>query len=203
MPVRFLLVVTTVLLLGAGRIPAQTDPLLARTKGSPRAPVTVYEMSDFQCPFCKRHADQTFPTLEREYNATGKVRWIFINFPLSMHRNAPPAAELAMCAARVGKFWPAHDLLYRHQKDWEELPNPGNYFLGLADSLKLPRDRIRACLESGATRSEIKDDAAGAMRSGATSTPSFYIEGGMLAGALPVEVWRPILDSVYKAKTGK
>jgi len=202
MIVRLLALVTVAGAL-AGRLPAQTDPLLARTKGSPKAPVTVYEMSDFQCPFCKRHADQTFPALEKEYIATGKVRWIFINLPLSIHPNAPPAAEFAMCAAREGKFWPAHDLLYRHQKDWAELPNPGNYFLGLADSAKLPRDRIRACLESGATRAAIKDDADGALRSGATSTPSFYIEGGMLVGALPPAIWRPILDSVVKAKTGK
>ncbi len=202
MSVRPFLLASTVALL-AGRLPAQTDPLAARTKGSPHAPVTVYEMSDFQCPFCKRHVDQTFPALEKEYIATGKVRWIFINFPLNIHRNAPPAAEFAMCAARDGKFWPAHDLLYRHQNDWAELPNPGTYFLGLTDSLKLPRDKMRACLESGATRSEIKDDADGALRSGAVSTPSFYIEGGMLVGALPPAIWRPILDSVYKAKTGK
>ena len=188
--------------LGSGSLAAQTE-LSARTRGAARAPVTVYEMSDFQCPYCKRHADQTFPLLDKEYIATGKVRWIFINFPLSMHPNAPPAAEFAMCAAREGKFWPAHDLLFRRQEAWAELPNTGGYFLGLADSLKLPRPRIRTCLESGATRQEIRDDAAGAMKSGAISTPTFYIEGGMLVGALPIEVWRPILDSIYKAKTGK
>ena len=188
--------------LGSASLAAQSD-LATRTKGAASAPVTVYEMSDFQCPFCKSHAEKTFPALDREYVATGKVRWIFINFPLTMHRNAPAAAEFAMCAAREGKFWPAHDLLFRRQNAWSELPNTGTYFLGLADSLKLPRDKIRPCLESGATRQEIKDDAAGAMRTGAHSTPSFYIEGGMMAGALPVEVWRPILDSVYKAKTTK
>jgi protein-disulfide isomerase len=201
------MVARTLILLIAGSLPALALPaqteLAARTKGSAQAPVTVYEMSDFQCPFCKQHADQTWPQLEKEYVATGKVRWIFINFPLSMHRNAAPAAEFAMCAAREGKFWPAHDLLFRRQKVWAELPNTGTYFLGLADSLKLPREKLRSCLETGATRQEIRDDAAGAMKSGAHSTPTFYIEGGMMAGALPVEVWRPILDSVYRAKTGR
>lgn len=201
MVARFIVPVIAVSL-GAASLAAQSD-LAPRTKGSPQAPVTVYEMSDFQCPYCKRHADQTFPALEKEYITTGKVRWIFINFPLTMHRNAPPAAEFAMCAAREGKFWPAHDLLFRRQKAWEELPNTGTYFLGLADSLKLPRDKIRGCLETGVTRQEIKDDATGAMKSGAISTPTFYIEGGLLVGALPVEIWRPILDSVYKAKSGK
>ena len=201
MVARFMVLLTAASL-GSASLSAQAD-LTIRTKGSAKAPVTVYEMSDFQCPFCKQHVDQTWPALEREYVATGKVRWIFINFPLSMHRNAPAAAEFAMCAAREGKFWPAHDLLFRRQKTWAELPNTGTYFLGLADSLKLPREKVKGCLETGVTRQEIRDDAAGAMKSGAHSTPSFYIEGGMLAGALPVEVWRPILDSVYKAKTGK
>jgi len=75
---------------------AKPDPLGMRTKGSATAPVTVYEMSDFQCPFCKRQVDNTWPLLEKEYIATGKVRWIFINYPLvSIHPNAVPAAELA------------------------------------------------------------------------------------------------------------
>ena len=202
MPVRNILIAAFLLGLPA-RAAAQNDPLASRTKGSATAPVTVYEMSDFQCPFCKRHAEQTFPTLEREYIATGKVRWIYINYPLSIHPNAAPAAEFAMCAAREGKFWEAHDLLFRRQTAWAGLSNPSGYLLGLADSLRLTRTRIRSCLESGLTRDAIRDDAAGATRSGATSTPTFYIEGGLLVGALPVEVWRPILDSVYRAKTRK
>ncbi|HMU62858.1 MAG TPA: thioredoxin domain-containing protein, partial [Gemmatimonadales bacterium] len=82
------------------------DPMAARTKGSPTAPVTVYEMSDFQCPFCARFALEIFPTLEAEYVETGKVRWIFVNFPLPMHDNAVSAAQVAMCAAKQNKFWP-------------------------------------------------------------------------------------------------
>ncbi len=57
----------------------------AGRKGSATAPITVYEMSDFQCPYCRRFALETFPTLEREYIATGKVRWVFVNFPLTTH----------------------------------------------------------------------------------------------------------------------
>ncbi|HRZ10316.1 MAG TPA: thioredoxin domain-containing protein, partial [Gemmatimonadales bacterium] len=68
------------------------DPTAARTKGSASAPVTVYEMSDFQCPYCARFALDIFPTLEAEYIQTGKIRWIFVNFPLPMHPNATPAA---------------------------------------------------------------------------------------------------------------
>ncbi|HEU5220317.1 MAG TPA: thioredoxin domain-containing protein [Gemmatimonadales bacterium] len=190
------------LLLGvAGPLAAQTDPLAPRTKGSATAPVTVYEMSDFQCPFCKRHSEATFPTLEKEYVTTGKVRWIFINLPLtSLHPNAVAAAEFAMCAAREGKFWPAHDLLYRRQDLWAPLKNPAAFLISLTDSLKLPKARVTSCLEKAETREEIMKDAEGATRAGAQSTPTFYIEGGIMSGAWPPEVWRPILDSVYKAK---
>ena len=68
---------------------------------------------------------------EKEYIATGKVRWIFINYPLvSIHPNAVPAAELVMCAGRAGKFWEAHDLVFRTQKVWAPLKDPGP-FLGV------------------------------------------------------------------------
>ncbi len=184
---------------------AQPDPLAVRTKGLATAPVTVYEMSDFQCPYCKRHVDKTFPALEKEYIATGKVRWIFINYPLpSLHSNAIAAAEFAMCAARQGKFWPAHDLLYRLQPAWAPLKDPTPFFFGIADSLKLDKAKATSCVQQRETRDEVKDDADGAVKAaGGQGTPTFYIEGGLLTGALPPEVWRPILDSVYLAKTHK
>ncbi len=183
---------------------AQPDPLASRSKGAVSAPVTVYEMSDFQCPFCKRFSEQYFPTIEKEYIATGKVRWIFINLPLvSLHANAVPAAEFAMCAAREGKFWPAHDLLYRRQDVWAPLKNPAAFLLSLADSLKIPRPRITPCLEKGETRELVRSDSEGSVKAGAGSTPTFYIEGGIMAGSWPPEVWRPILDSVIRVKTRK
>lgn len=180
------------------------DPLAMRTRGSASAPVTVYEMSDFQCPFCKRHVDQTFPVLEREYVATGKVRWVFINYPLtSIHPNAVPAAELAMCAGRQGKFWEAHHLVFRTQKAWAPLKDPGPFLASLVDSLGLSRTAVLPCLEQGQTRKEIQTDAEGSARAGAQSTPSFYIEGGLMVGAQPIEIFRQVLDSIYRVKTGK
>ena len=94
------------------------DLLAARSKGAAHAPVTVYEMADFQCPACRLFAVTVLPTLEREFVQTGKVRWVFINLPLtSIHPNAVAAAGVAMCAAREGRFWPVHDALYERQDD--------------------------------------------------------------------------------------
>jgi protein-disulfide isomerase len=183
---------------------AGRDPLASRSKGAPTAPVTVYEMSDFQCPYCRKHALEVFPTIEREYLQTGKVRWVFINLPLvSIHANALPAAELAMCAARLGKFWPVHDLLFQHQETWAPLKEPGPFLLSLADSVKLPRAPLVKCLESEAARAEIQAEAQGSERAGAASTPTFYIEGGLLTGARPTELWREVLDSIYREKAPK
>jgi protein-disulfide isomerase len=142
--------------------------------------------------------------LEREYIATGKVRWIFINYPLtSIHPNAVPAAELAMCAGRQGKFWEAHRLVFRTQKVWGPLKDPGPFLASLVDSLKLSPEAVLPCLEKSETVQEIRSDAEGAARTGAQSTPSFYIEGGLMAGAHPIELFRHVLDSIYAVKTKK
>jgi protein-disulfide isomerase len=201
LPVTLLLSALTAAPAGAQK---QTALLESRTKGTAKAPVTVYEMSDFQCPYCRQFARETFPELERDYIRPGKVRWVFINFPLtSIHAHASAAAELALCASQQNRFWQVHDLLFQHQEAWAPLKEAGPFFVSLADSAGLSKKTLLACLESPETRNNVKADAEGAARAGATSTPSFYIEGGMLEGAQPLSVFRQILDSVYTAKTGK
>ena len=197
-------------LLAPGRMAGQTSAtgaaaaLQNRTKGSASAPVTVYEMSDFQCPYCRQFALETFPQLDREYIATGKVRWVFINFPLtSIHAHAAAAAQVALCAAKQNGFWRMHDLLFHNQERWAAQEEPGPFFLSLADSAKLSQPTMLACLKAPETLEAVKADAEGAARSGAGSTPTFYIEGGLLEGALPVKVFRQVLDSVYKVKAGR
>jgi protein-disulfide isomerase len=144
-----------------------------------------------------------FPTLEREFIASGKVRWIFINLPLTnIHANAVQAAEVAMCAARQGRFWPTHDLLYQRQNAWAQLPKPRAMLVSLAQQVGNDREKLATCLASGTAKAEVEKDAALARRTGAKSTPSFYIEGGLLEGApYTAEPMRRLLDSVYAART--
>ncbi|HET7601577.1 MAG TPA: thioredoxin domain-containing protein [Gemmatimonadales bacterium] len=169
----------------------------ARMLGRRDAPVTIYEMSDFQCPFCRRHALETFPILKREYIETGKVRYVFINFPITeIHPNALPAAELGLCAARQHKFWPLHDLLFSAQQSWAPLTDPEAVLLGLADSVGMNRKATLACLADTTVAAAVEAEAVASVRTGANATPSFYIEGGLLVGAQPMEVFRPILDSI-------
>ncbi|MDH5283211.1 MAG: DsbA family protein [Gemmatimonadota bacterium] len=182
---------------GAG---AGDESLIAqRTKGSAAALLTVYEMSDFQCPYCRKQAIETFPLIEKEFIATGKVRWIFLQFPLTqIHANALPAAEFSMCAARAGKFWPVHDLLFEYQQKWAPLKDPAPFLLSLADSVGLSRDEMTQCLARQEMREIVRGEAEGAAQAGVQSTPTVYIDGaGLLAGAAPIELYRRVLDSLW------
>ena len=96
-----------------------------------------------------------------------------------------------------------HDLLFEYQDTWAPLKEAGPFFLSLADSAGLSKRGVLACLEAPETLQAVQADAEGAARSGAASTPTFYIEGGLLEGAVPLSVFRKVLDSVYEVKTGK
>ena len=79
-----------------------------RIRGNPQAGLWIIEASDFQCPYCKMWHDSTYGSLVKDYVESGKVRLAYLNFPLSQHQNAMPAAEAAMCASVQDKFWPMH-----------------------------------------------------------------------------------------------
>lgn len=181
----------------------QTAMLEARTKGDSNAPIVVFEASDFQCPYCRVFWEETLPFLDTEYVQTSKIRFTFLNFPLyQIHPNATAAHEFAMCAAMQDKFWPVHDLLYRYQAEWAHLADPAPYFGELADSAGLEADELKACLEGGVVRGLIQQEAQLNWRAGVQSTPSFIIDNHLLAGAAPIDAWRPILDSIFAEKTG-
>ncbi len=183
---------------------AQADPLLRqRTKGSDSAAVTIYEMSDFQCPWCRKQALETLPLLERELIATGKVRWIFLNYPIpSLHPNAVAAAELGMCAAKVDHFWPIHDLLFTYQEKWAPLKDPAPFLISLADSAGIPREDLLGCLQNHDMLAVVQEEAEGAAKSGATGTPTIYVEGaGLVRGAVAGPRLLEALQTLWREKT--
>jgi protein-disulfide isomerase len=180
------------------------DPgmVAARTKGSPTAPVTVYEMSDFQCPGRRAGDRGAAAAGGRNCHRQGALDLRYLPFT-DLHPNAGAAAEFAMCAVKANQFWPIHDLLFQYQAKWAPLKDPAPFLLTLADSAGVPRDSILACLHTQETRALIQSEANSAARSGVASTPTVYIEGaGLLKGAAPLETYRHILDSLWKVRTG-
>jgi protein-disulfide isomerase len=181
---------------------SQWAMLAQRSQGRANAPVTIFEMSDFQCPYCRQFAIETLPELLREYVASGKVRFVFVNFPLTeIHPWALFAADVAMCAAAQGAFWRFHDLAFQRQPEWSRQPDPGSYLRALADSAGARPDPLARCLADKTSESLVEADQGAATRLGAQTTPTFFIEGGLIEGAAPIDVFRQVLDSVYQAKT--
>ncbi len=175
---------------------------LARIQGNPSAPIWVIEVSDFQCPYCKQWHDQTYQQFRDEFVRTGKVRLAYINYPLSSHAHAWPAAESAMCAGAQGKFWEMHDVLFANQAKWEAMPAPAPVFDSLARVTGVDVVRWRQCVQSGKMKAWIQADHDRAQAAGVNATPSFIIGDTMLAGAQPIENLRSAVDTAL-AKSKK
>ena len=167
-------------------VSADDDPVL----GSADAPVTIIEFSDFQCPFCKRFADQAWPQIYEEYIKTGKVKVVFRDFPLGFHDKAQKAHEATECADDQGKFWEMHDLMFANQASISE----DNYKKWAGD-LGLDTTEFASCLDSGKHAQEVKDDFADGQAAGVSGTPSFFINGKKLVGAHPFATFKQVIDA--------
>ena len=165
-----------------------------RIRGDSSAKLWVVMVSDFQCPFCRQWHDEVFATVARDYVATGKIRVAYLNFPLSGHQNAMPAAEAAMCASVQGKFWEMHDAIFRTQNRWAGLADPKAMFDSLATSVGVAADPYRSCIAAGATRAMIAADQQRAGSAGVKATPTFFIGSEQIEGAVPLPEFRAALD---------
>jgi len=156
------------------------------SRGPADAKVTLVEYSDFECPFCAKARTNVDKVMEAN---AGKVRLVFRHFPLPMHKNAPKAAEAAACADAQGKFFAMHDQLFDHARelDAEKLPS-------YAEAIGLDMAKFNACLQSGEMAKVVERDTEAAEAIGVSSTPTFFINGRELAGALPPEEFQRIID---------
>ncbi len=163
--------------------------------GSPRAKVTVLEFADFGCPYCARFALGSYPRLASEFVATGKVRWVFVPFLLGMFPNGEPAARAGQCAAEQGSaaFTRMHDVLYAQQTVWKGAGDPSQAFGELAGVAHLDRRRFAACLGGAAAAQRTRSAGELADRLGVGATPTFFINGQRVEGAIPVEEFRAAL----------
>jgi protein-disulfide isomerase len=163
-------------------------PADGRFCGQASAPVKIVELSDYQCPFCKRFVDLTEPQVESEYIQKGLVQLEFRNFAITAG-NAPPdeneatlAAEAAECANDQDSYWEYHYKLYAEQAGENRgafLPDRLKQFAG---DLGLDREEFDACLDSHKHIDLIEQERSQASEAGARGTPSFLIGGELVVG---------------------
>jgi protein-disulfide isomerase len=186
---------------GAPKLEDQTVDLTgAISKGQPAAPITIVEVSDYHCPFCRRHFQQTQGRIDAEYVNTGKARHVFLHYPIDqLHPDAFRSHEAAACANDQGKFWNLHAKLFeKPSRTLEEI-------IPLAQSVGIDTAALRTCVESGKHSSEVRESVKRMQQLGIDSTPTFLIGKTpapgqpmqilkVVKGAFPYEQFKAALD---------
>lgn len=150
--------------------PARSLPPDPMALGSKDAVLTIIEFSDYQCSYCQRFHVEVLPALKKAYIDTGKVQLIFKDYPLSLHREAMPAAVAGRCAAAQGKFWPMNELLFANQGRLE-----GALYPKLAQTLALDMKAFKLCTQDAGLRVAVERDQKQALDLGIDATPGFLI----------------------------
>jgi protein-disulfide isomerase len=180
-------------------------------KGKAAAKLTLVEFSDFQCPFCERHVRETDPQLAKEYLETGKLKIVFMDFPLeAIHGYAFKAAEAARCSGEQGKFWEMHDQLFRSQKTSIDFSN----WTAHAAAVGLNVRQFESCLSSGKYAPDIRKDVAQGVAAGVSGTPGFFLamtDAGstkvetmrFISGAQPFSAFKAQIDALLAESIAK
>ncbi len=174
----------------------------APTKGKPDAKLVLVEFSDYQCPFCQRSFQGVLTQVDKDYIQTGKLKYVFQDFPLEeLHNNAFKAAEAAHCAGDQGKYWEMHDRLFSNQQALA----PEN-LTAYAEAIGLNRDTFQQCLDGGKYAAQVREGLAQGQQLGVQGTPTFFLgtvtaDGKVkavrvLRGALPYPAFKEAIDSL-------
>jgi protein-disulfide isomerase len=174
--------------------------------GDPNALVTLVEFVDYECPFCKRFADETLPQIKSEYIDTGKVKLVMRDLPLSFHQNAHVESQAAECAREQGgdsSYFQYHDEIFKRT-----ISNGTGLALDqlavIANDIGLNGSILQSCLDLEKYKAEVDKDISDAAVAGATGTPSFFIgksdnsgtiKGTIVVGAHPFESFKVALDT--------
>ena len=163
----------------------------APVRGNPNAPVTIVEFSDFHCPFCRR----AHPVIQQLMTKYGdRVRLVYKDMPLdNLHPNARAAAEAGRCAAEQGKFWEFHDKLFANEPD--SSPATLNR---LAQEVGINIPPFEACYKERRFKAQVDASSQEGTRLGVTGTPTFFINGRTVTGALPLESFSKVVDEELK-----
>jgi protein-disulfide isomerase len=159
--------------------------------------LAIVEFTDYECPYCARHAKETLPALRKDLIDAGKALYVVVNLPLSFHQHAMAAAEAAECAAEQGKYWEMHDAIFANQQQLGQMAWHGDGVRPGVDGLD--GDAFTACLAADVALARVQADQREAARLGVNSTPTVFLgrtrsDGGVdllrrISGALPAETF--------------
>ncbi|GIK37140.1 MAG: hypothetical protein BroJett011_09730 [Chloroflexota bacterium] len=161
-------------------------------EGSPDAPVTMIEFSDFKCPYCGRFAAETLPRIRAEYIKTGKVRFVYKHFAI-LGPESNRAAEASECAAEQGLFWVYHDAIFADQTSIRSTLDD-NRLTELAGQVGADTTAFKECLNSGRYTAPVTQQSLSVQALGFRGTPSFLINGVAMTGAQPYELFQQTIE---------
>lgn len=161
--------------------------------GGQGARVFIVEFGDFGCSYCAKFAAETYPKLDSAYIKPGLVRWKMVPFVTGMFRNSREVAEAAECAGEQGAFWKMHDLLYAKRKEWMASKDIRTLITRYARDLKLDLTAFARCGLNPGIRQRILGNDAIANRLAIRGTPTFFVNGRVIPGAIPFDVFQQVI----------
>ena len=180
---------------------ADTAGFRGYAMGSDTAPVTIVEYADFQCPACGDFDNVQWPSVYEQLVATGKVRWVFRDWPIDgIHTNARLAAHAAACADDQGKFWEMKTRLYAYQPRWAFGGGQYGKFRDYVKEIGADPSAWDECMQSTRHAGRIQASYEEGGRLGVGSTPTFLIGGRLYVGVQGSDQLRHTVDSMIAAQ---
>jgi protein-disulfide isomerase len=166
--------------------------------GEPGAPVEIVEFGDFGCSTCAEFATQTWTDFHSEFIETGIVAWRFVPFVLGSFRNSREAATAAECVADLAPeaFWSMHDVLYERREDWIRRRRPKGELRSLAEEVGVDGNAFENCYDGRSAKERIDRNNDVAKALGVVGTPTFFVNGRPVMGALTLSEWRRLIETV-------
>ena len=172
-------------------------------RGNPAADVWVVEFADFGCRYCEKFWRETLPVFDSLYVDRGRVYWKFVPFTIGSFPHSTEAAEAAICAAEQGKFFPMHDILYDKRTEWMKAADVRRQMATYAARIRLDAARYERCVKGPGVKEQLRRNNALAQSMYVRGTPTFFINGEVVPGALPTDLFVKGMDAVLKAYGGK
>ncbi len=173
-------------------VPEDDDPSI----GPADAEIVIIEFSDFQCPYCKKWHDEVFEQLLDEYPK--QIRFVYRDFPLGGHPEAIPAAVAANCANEQGKYWEYHTALFSYEYELG-----GEAYIQYASETGLDVGDFTQCIDENRYYDEVIKDFEFAANLGVRATPTFFVNGIPIEGALPFESFKQLIDMELAGELSK